>query len=315
MMKPGLALGIALGLLALCAAAADIDWRAPLLREHPLVGRIWDVSAGREVSRAEMLARLSRSKIVLLGETHDNEDHHRLQAEIYSALSAGNARPALVMEQFDSERQSQLDAARHAPAATVADLARGGGFNRHGWNLDFYAPLLERALAIGAPVVAANLSRDAARAVVREGFSALGRGRAGRLALAEAWAPDVEATIKREMVAGHCGQVAEPLLSGLAAAQRARDALMADALLDHAQQGAVGIIGRGHARRDIGVPRYLAQRRPALNLVTVGLVEAESGLPRVAEYVAAYPGFDYLWFTPRAQRRDPCEGFSMPQAR
>ena len=161
-------------------------------------------------------------------------------------------------------------------------------------------------------MVAANLSRDAARAVVREGFSTLGPGRAERLALAEVWDADMESTIKREIVAGHCGQVAEPLLGGLAAAQRARDALMADALLANAERGAVGIIGRGHARRDIGVPRYVTQRRPTLNLVSVGLVEVEAGRQRIAEYLAAYPGFDFMWFTPRAQRKDPCAGFSMP---
>lgn len=306
------ALCVALGLFTHCSNAADGDWRAPLQRDHALVGRIWDVSAAREISRAEMLARLSQSSIVLLGEIHDNEDHHRLQAEIYASLSAGNTRPALVLEQFDHERQSELDATRHAPAATAADLARSGGFNRSGWNLDFYAPLLSRALDIEAPVVAANLSRDAARAVVREGFSTLGPGRAERLALAEVWDADMESTIKREIVNGHCGQVTEPLLGGLAAAQRARDALMADALLANAERGAVGIIGRGHARRDIGVPRYVTQRRPTLNLVSVGLVEVEAGRNRIAEYLAAYPGFDFMWFTPRAQRKDPCAGFSMP---
>ena len=308
----GLILTLTLGNLTHCVSAADANSRAPLQRDHALVGHIWDVSAAREVSRTELLERLSLSSVVLLGETHDNEVHHRLQAETYTSLSAGSARPALVMEQFDRERQSELDAARHAPAATAADLARSGGFNRNGWSLDFYAPLLSRALTIDAPVVAANLSRDAARAIVNEGFSTLGPGHADRLGLAKVWDADMESTIKREIVDGHCGQVAEPLLGGLAAAQRARDALMADALLANAERGAVGIIGRGHARRDIGVPRYVTQRQPTVSLVSVGLVEVEAGRQQIADYLAAYPGFDYLWFTPRAQRKDPCAGFAMP---
>lgn len=109
----------ALLILTICwagiAFGADETWRAPLLRDHLLVGRILDVAATREITRDELFARLSHTRVTLLGEIHDNEDHHRLQAEVYAALTAADARPALVMEQFDLEQQQAIDAARAAP--------------------------------------------------------------------------------------------------------------------------------------------------------------------------------------------------------
>jgi len=300
--------------LAGCTSAGETQWRTTQLREHPMVGRIWDVGAAREITRDELVGRLTRARIVLLGETHDNEDHHRLQASIHGALIAQGERPALVMEQLDLEHQPAIDAARGAPGATARSVAAAGRM-REGWNLDFYAPLIAQALESGAPVVAANLSREAARRVMRDGFAALGPGRAQAIALEQAWDDGREARLRRDIVEGHCGQVPDDLLPGLIAAQRARDALMADTMLAHAGRGVVGIIGRGHARHDLGVPRYVTQRDAQLDVVAVGMVEVESERLRADDYRSDLAQFDYLWFTPRALRKDPCAGFAMPARR
>ena len=43
---------------------------------------------------------------VLLGEKHDNPDHHRLQAWMIDALVARGRRPAIAMEMLDAEQAS-----------------------------------------------------------------------------------------------------------------------------------------------------------------------------------------------------------------
>ncbi len=79
--------------------------------------------------------------------------------------------------------------------------------------------------------------------------------------------------------------------------------------------GVVGIVGRGHARRDLGVPRYIAQRDAQTTVAAVGMVEVDSERLRAEDYPSDLAQFDYLWFTPRAQRKDPCAGFAMPARR
>ena len=55
-------------------------------RENALVGEIWQPASGSKVDARSLFAALTRADFVLLGEQHDNPDHHRLQAEAVAAL-------------------------------------------------------------------------------------------------------------------------------------------------------------------------------------------------------------------------------------
>ncbi|MEO6031952.1 MAG: ChaN family lipoprotein [Burkholderiaceae bacterium] len=89
----------------------------------------------------------------------------------------------------------------------------------------------------------------------------------------------------------------------MARAQMARDAVMADQVRRHAGRGVVLLAGNGHVRRDLGVPRWLADIAPE-RVLTVGFVEegdAQSRVPQSAQR------FDAVVVAPRATRNDPCE--------
>ena|SRR5690242_18052684 len=272
-----------LGLAILAACARPL---AP--GEHPLVGRIWDVRAARFVSAEEVFNTAARAPHVILGETHDNPEHHRLQRMVLDALAARGAKRLLAMEQFDSEYQSAIDAAR-ARGADAEALADAGHFDRKGWNWPLYRPLVEFALEHGWTLVAANLSRANARAIVAD------PARSG-LPFAP---PAVTHALERDISDGHCGSAPEAkLLAGMVAAQRARDARMASVL----KGPSVLIAGAGHARRDRGVPLYLGDG-DVLSLALIE-IEPEKNLPR--DYLDG-ASYDYLWFTRRALREDPCK--------
>jgi uncharacterized iron-regulated protein len=101
-------------------------------------------------------------------------------------------------------------------------------------------------------------------------------------------------------------------------AQRARDATLAEALLDPGPDGAVLIAGDGHVRRDFAVPAYLRAARPGESIVSVGLLEVEAGKPDPEAYLADSAGgelqYDFVRFTPRSDRPDPCEKFKPSRA-
>src|SRR5438067_4951546 len=122
----------ALAALAIVACAHEVP-----LKEHPLVGRTWDARAGAFVSADDALMRVAGARHVILGETHDNPEHHRLQRRALDAL--GGAR-TLAMEQFDTEHQAAIDAAR-AKGGDAEAIADAGHFDRKGWNWPLYRPL------------------------------------------------------------------------------------------------------------------------------------------------------------------------------
>ena len=104
-------------------------------------------------------------------------------------------------------------------------------------------------------------------------------------------------------------------LPNMAAAQRYRDAHLADATLTaataHGQ--AVLLTGNSHARADRGVPWYIRARAPDKTVVSVVVAEVEDGQTDPAAYVPrdpdGSPAADYLIITPTIERDDPCKAF------
>lgn len=289
-------------------------WKSPLQREHPLVGYALSTRDGRWVAPGEIDAALAAAEFVALGEIHDNEDHHRLQAAFLRAALAGGRRPALAFEMLDTGQAEALAALRAAPSITPEAIEEATGWKKSGWP-DFatYRPIFEVGIEAGLELVAANLPRAVAREVVRKGPEALPAE--VREAMERAGAPtEAElATWAKEMEENHCQEVDPGILPGLVRAQRARDVQMAIRISQAGEggRGAVLITGGGHARTDRGVPAWLARLRPGVRTLSIGLIEADEDLRWPRHYAerfgdVAFP-FDYVVFTPRAEREDPCE--------
>ncbi len=253
-------------------------------------------------------SRLAGNTIVLLGEVHDNAAQHRLRLDLLRRAFAAGWRPAIVMEQFDVERQADIDRARREQARNAEHLidqatpraARPGA----GWNWDFYKPYVALALEYDVPLLAANLASADTRRIVRGGLAAsFDEQRLAALGLDRPIAPDWQQAQEREIDRGHCAALPATMVPRMAQAQLARDAVMADVLRRHSQRGAVLLAGNGHVRRDLGVPRWLEAEAP--RLFALGLLEhGDTHTP---------PGaFDATLHTEAAERADPCAGFKPP---
>ncbi len=306
------ALALAPAVFALRSRAAP--WVSPLLPDHPLVDTIWDARERRSATRTTLEAACARADFVLIGETHDNPDHHRLQLELLEAIVRAGRRPAVALEQLDREHQAALDRARAERPGDAGYVADAAQFDRRGWHWPFYEPIVAFALRNDLPLVAVNLSRRDAVAVVERGYEALGGDAASRLGLLQPPDPARVEAIEAAVREGHCGKLPERVVPRMAAAQRARDAVIADALMARAPAGAVLIAGNGHVRRDLGVPVQLAVRAPQRSALAVGIVEVVEDMARAEDYVAPAAGdapqFDFVVFTPRTARPDPCAGFA-----
>jgi uncharacterized iron-regulated protein len=228
--------------------------------------------------------------VLLLGEVHDNPDGHRARLALLRARIDAGWRPAIAMEQFDRERQADLDRAQQAckDAACVIAMASPA---KASWHWDYYAPLIDLALREHLPLYAANLSRADAGKIVEHGYD-------------RPVPPDVLQPQVDEVRAGHCGMLPDDMLAPMATAQVARDVAMADvlaaALAAHPGDGVVLIAGNGHVRRDFGVAYWLRARGIAPE--TVGFVED----PAEAAH------FDRAEVVPAFEREDPCAKFKAP---
>lgn len=281
------------------------------------------MAAGDFVDIRRLVADLAAHRFVLLGERHDNPDHHRLQARLVRALLAAGRRPAIAFEMLDASQVPALASHLAAAPGDAAGLGAAVGWERAGWPpWSQYRPIAEAALAAGLPLAAANLARDDARAVAQHGLGALAPGQVAELGLASPIPPAVRGAIATEIEEAHCGQAPAERVALMVEAQWARDAHMARRLLEAAAgaDGAVLIAGAGHVRRDRGVPAHLVRLGAAPAAVaSLAFLEVRDGADRPAAYADRFDGdrlpLDYAWFTPRVDDVDPCQKFRRPLER
>ena len=290
-------------------------WVSPDERFHPLVGKIWAPREGRFVEERDVVAALASAEWVALGEVHDNPDHHLLQARLLREMLRAGHRPALGFEMIDADQQPAVDAALAAAPHDPDAIGSAVRWDRSGWPpFRWYRPILDEALAAGLPVVAANLSRDQTKQIRAKGLEGVPERLRARLERDGPLPPEALAALRAEMAASHCGLLPPDKLDPLVLVQRAKDAEMAlRTEIAGVRRGAVLICGAGHARNDRGVPASWAKDAPRTKVVAVGLFEVERGRTdptwyQLDEGAKGPVPFDFVVFTPRAKREDPCEG-------
>ena len=234
--------------------------------------------------------------IYLLGEVHDNARHHATQAE----WVAGIAPRAVVFEMLTPAQAGRITAALIDDPAALAEALE---WEDSGWPaFALYHPIF--LAAGGARFHGAGVPRDAARAAVRAGIvESFGAGDARRFGL-DRPLPEAERDARlAHQAAAHCNALPEEMLPMMVDIQRLRDAELARAALaarDETGGPVVVITGNGHARRDWGVPVYLAAADPGLRVFALG--QSEDG--------AIAGRFDVTRDAPRVARPDPCAAFA-----
>lgn len=289
-------------LLFLPACAAESPWTHRLRADHPLVDRIFDPKAGAFVSQAEALARAANADHVLLGERHDNADHHRLQAQVAQAVLSKDRGRAIALEMLTPEQEPAAQAFMAARPMDAGGFGEAVGWGKTGWpDWSIYRPIGEIALVYATPLRAANLSREEVQLLRRGGPSGLAAERRAALDLDRDIPPDLRVALEQDIAASHCGALPQTAVAPFAAIQWARDAAMASAM--HAAGRSILIAGAGHVRTDRGAPLHLRRRAPGSRVLAIAFVEVSGALTDPKR--EAWP-YDLVWFTPRVDETDPC---------
>ena len=245
----------------------------------------------------------------MLGEKHDNPDHHALQARALGEMLARGRQPAVLLEMIDVDRQPAIDAYLAEPRASGAGFGAAMDWETRGWpTYTWYEPMLTIAMKARLPILAANLPLADARGIVRRGLGALDEATVRRLGLDQPFSKSQAAEVREEMRTSHCGHLPEEMLEPMALAQRARDAIMAWRMVEAKNGRSVVLIaGAGHGRIDRGVPAFIRARAPGARIVSVAFAEVERGVE-----VPNAQAFDFVWYTPRATDEDPCAAMRKP---
>lgn len=264
-------------------------WQSPHGREHAELGQIHDLRTGQRLSPQQLVERLAGAPRLLVGERHDNPDHHALQLWLLQALATRREQGSLLLEMLNPDQQDRVVAAQHAIASDqdIADLPGALAWQK-GWDWTLYESIVRHALAQPYPLLAANLDRPQLLQIYRQPPPLLGP---------RSTAPAVRSALQEQIRVSHCGKLPDSQLPAMLAVQQQRDRHMAAALLA-APEPSLLLAGVYHVRRDLGVPLHLADLgEEAGSLVLI--------LADVGEPLTAVEG-DFVWYTPAPPERDYC---------
>lgn len=261
--------------------------------------------------------------IVLLGEVHDNPEHHAVRGDMLRPrlepmLSVGDISPAAAFEHIRATQQPQLDAfffnVQSNRRPTASGLLEDLRWKDSGWPAaEIFVPLFDAAIEGKMLVVPASPDRERMRSLVRGDRAGASENELALLKAAEAMPAPLREALVAELEGSHCGAIPPSAFAGMSMAQRYIDAHMAARALEAAGEhgGAFLLAGNGHVRTDRGVPWYLKQRAPTREVISVMLLEVGDGKVDPSVYIPrdpyGHPAADYVLFTPRHDRPDPCE--------
>lgn len=301
---------------------------------HPLTGKLLMTADGQlldgvALARGPMFGRpvatafsLSDARIVLLGEVHDNADHHLLRAGLVDdATRPGpfgrEAQPGVVAEHIDDSRIPAVGLSQSGADATdqsVELLFSRLDWDRSGWPAAaMFRPLFRAVIDARLTLYPGNLPREEIRGLVRGGIETVLPARREMLGLDRRLPEPLQETLAAELKGSHCGMLPDSAVPGMALAQHARDGRMASALLQAAANHgrAILLAGNGHVRSDRGVPWHIRAIAPEAKVLSIMLVEVDDARTDPGAYVprdpAGRPAADIVIFTPRTPREDPCE--------
>ncbi|MCM0613420.1 ChaN family lipoprotein [Marinobacter sediminum] len=251
--------------------------------------RIVEVSGGRSLSIRELADQLATSDVVVIGEYHGHHGAHLLQSRLQNALYLHRQDQVLTMEQFNLDRQAELDRYLDGKTGETEMVEDAGAWDNYRAS---YRPLVEFARTHDTPVIAANAPAQIVRCVGRQGAGYLEKLDASvRSQLPSEPFMDTPRYRERfvEAIAGSHGTgdaTMSERMNNTYLAQLLRDNTMASRILDargtYPGYQVLHLTGTFHSESGLGTVALLKQRAPDLSVAVITPVfwgAGDSGAP------------------------------------
>lgn len=218
-----------------------------------------------------LMTDLAQRKVVLLGESHDNFEHHRWQLQTMAALYARRPDMVLGFEMFPRRVQPALER-WVAGELSEAEFLRDSDWSEV-WNFDpaLYMPIFHFARMNRIPMLALNIDRELSMTAVESGWSNIPPDKREGVTEPAPASPDYLAFLS-DVFQAHGPPADEgeetqdfdydnPNFRRFVSGQLVWDRAMADAIQTRAGKPdaplVVAIMGMGHIMNRYGVPHQL----------------------------------------------------------
>ena len=301
------------GLLSGCLRRAPLPaWASTILALTIPIGpeEIYTIPEGKKISFDQLIEQVDSSKVVFVGEAHDQIEHHHIELRILQGLLVKGKDLVVGMEMFSRSQQPVLDRWSQG-GLTEREFRKETNWDTT-WGIDYrlYKGILDEAKAHHLKVLALNVEREWVSNVARNGVMGLPPEDRSKL-------PEMDLTDKehrayiRRIYDSHRGGLSKDV-EHFYESQSLWDEGMAETLSEFAKssdsQGKTILViaGNGHIVFDFGIPKRFYRRTP-FPFKTIVMKEwtKEPDMDILSPPTSA-PLADFLWVTrpnPPEQKR------------
>jgi uncharacterized iron-regulated protein len=223
------------------------------------------VNPGSNEKLDDTLAALAKREVVLLGESHNEAEHHRWQLHTIAALFSHRPNLVLGFEMFPRRVQPALNRWSNGELDETTFLGEVDWPQIWGFASELYLPLFHFARMHRLPMLALNVDRATNRRVAAQGIasvpSAEREGVGDPAPASSSYRDRLFEWFKKHPAAGQDARAASERFERFVCAQQFWDRAMAEAIAGARRDElplVVGIIGSGHIEYGDGVPYQLA---------------------------------------------------------
>ncbi len=234
----------------------------------------------------EIIPRLEASRIVYIGEIHNQYAHHMNQLKVIKKIHEAGYQLAVGMEMFQQPYQPAVDDYLAGRIDEYAFLKKTEYFSKWRYDYNLYKPIIDYLKQQHIPLVALNIQGDITHKVAREGIYDLSDTQKKQLPSAMNFSNETYKKDLKQVFAVHNKQENLQDFNYFLQAQLLWDESMAESahrfLTNHPGFKIVILAGNGHVRHKYGIPERLYRRNHEPFVVVVQDEEIEDG---VGDYV------------------------------
>ncbi len=237
------------------------------------LNKIVDTNADVDISEQQLIENLKQFRIVLVGETHTNENHHEVQLKVIQGLVDAGQQVSLALEMFNPAQNAALDDFVTGKINEQEFWDASDYFNVWGHNYRYYKPIFDFAREKQIKMYGVNVAHDYPSKIGREGTKSLTAEDLEKLP--EIDTTDVEHRFYFKAAMEGIDATAPQRFNNLYAAQCLWDAAMGDGAIEVAQRHPEAIVvvlaGSGHVAYNLSISRIIRKRSdfPVASLIAV----------------------------------------------
>lgn len=283
-----------------------------LSQDNELIGKIWSVAESKFIDKQQLLDAAYQSDYILLGETHDNVKHHEDHGWIIGKIAEHSKRTAVAFEMLNQDQEKLVNNVEFNNTGELLETLEQA---KTGWEYKkYYEPVFDSVFKARLPMHAAEINRKSLMGIVKKGLSEAPEEVQALLKKTKL-SDEATESLKKEIEMTHCGMINDEMTKAMMMGQKVRDAAIAETLYKMKQNKdidtAVLVAGSGHIRKDRGAPFYLQAEDKNARITAIAWLEIEEEVIEPTAYSKRWGTsdlpFDFIVFTPGADRPDPCE--------